>query len=156
MATAKLSIWRCVICEICNKNWLKSPISGLQSGRYNLHFLIRGHHCQLDDQCRDAINNDKDCWVGQLTRSSQTQKCWLYVYCKSLPFFLFSNFRKGRLLYICPVGWSVDVNIIFFIIYRHKSPLITQYPNESVPLYINQHHPILTHYHPAPASTTKC
>ena len=29
-------------------------------------------------------------------------------------FFLFSNFRKGRLLYICPVGWLVDVTINFF------------------------------------------
>ena len=60
MATTKFSIWRHVICEICNKNWLKSHISGLHSGRYNLHPLIRGHHCQLDNQCRDPITNNKD------------------------------------------------------------------------------------------------
>ena len=50
-------------------------------------------------------------------------------------FFLFSNFGKGRLLYIRPVGWlvgwsvgwSVDVTINFFNIHRHKSPLLTQY-----------------------------
>ena len=37
--------------------------------------------------------------------------------CKSLPFFYFLNFEKGRLLYIHPVGWlvgrSVDVTINF-------------------------------------------
>ena len=51
--------------------------------------------------------------------------------CKYLPFFLFSNFRKGRLLYICHVGrlvgWLVDVTINLFNIYRHKSPILTQY-----------------------------
>ena len=55
-------------------------------------------------------------------------------------FFLFSNFRKGRLLYIRPVGWLVgrsvgwwvDVTINFFNIYRHKSPLLTQY--HSIPI----------------------
>ena len=35
------------------------------------------------------------------------------TYCKSLPFFLFSNFRKGRLRYITPVGRLVGVTIIF-------------------------------------------
>ena len=34
--------------------------------------------------------------------------------CKSLPFFYFLTFEKGRLLYIHPVGWSVDVTINFF------------------------------------------
>ena len=56
--------------------------------------------------------------------------------CKSLPFFLFSNIRKGRLLYIRPVGrlvgWSVDVTINSFNIYRLKSPLLTQY--RSIPI----------------------
>ena len=40
------------------------------------------------------------------------------LYCKSLPFFYFLTFEKGRLLYIHPVGrlvgWSVDVTINFF------------------------------------------
>ena len=48
--------------------------------------------------------------------------------CKSLPF-LFSSFRKGRLLYIRPVGWSVGwsvgVTINFFNIYRHTSLFLT-------------------------------
>ena len=39
--------------------------------------------------------------------------------CKSLPFFLFSNIRKGRLLYICPVGWLVGR-----LVGRSTSPLI--------------------------------
>ena len=38
--------------------------------------------------------------------------------CKSLPFFYFLTFEKGRLLYIHPVGrlvgWLVDVTINFF------------------------------------------
>ena len=46
-------------------------------------------------------------------------------------FFLFSNFRKGRLLYIHPVGWSVgwlvDVTINFF-----QFPL-QQCPSQQVP-----------------------
>ena len=28
---------------------------------------IEGHHRQLDNQCRDPMNNNKDCRVGQLT-----------------------------------------------------------------------------------------
>ena len=40
------------------------------------------------------------------------------LYCKSLPFFYFLTFEKGRLLYIHPVGrlvgWLVDVTINFF------------------------------------------
>ena len=39
-------------------------------------------------------------------------------HCKSLPFFYFLTFKKGRLLYTHPVGWSVgwlvDVTIDFF------------------------------------------
>ena len=50
--------------------------------------------------------------------------------CKSLPFFYFLNFEKGRLLYIHPVGrlvgWLTSP-LIFFNIYRHNSPLLTQY-----------------------------
>ena len=51
----------------------------------------------------------------------------LFLLLQISAFFLFSDFRKGRLLYICPVGWLVDVTINFFNIYRHKSPLLTQY-----------------------------
>ena len=56
----------------------------------------------------------------------------LLHYCKSLPFFYFLTFEKGRLLYFHPVGWSVGVIINFFNIYRHKSPLFTQY--HSIPI----------------------
>ena len=66
-------------------------------------------------------------------------------FCKSLPFFYFLTFEKadcsifvllvvwlvGRL-----VGWSVDVTINSFNIYRHKSPLLTQY--HSIPISTNQ------------------
>ena len=41
-------------------------------------------------------------------------------------FFLFSNIRKGRLLYIHPVGWSVGWSVdvtINFSIYRGKRAL---------------------------------
>ena len=74
----KFSIWRHMICEIC-KNWPKSPISGLQGGRYNLHPLIGGHHCQLDTQCRDPMNNNKDCRVGQLTKSNVSRHVHHYT-----------------------------------------------------------------------------
>ena len=48
--------------------------------------------------------------------------CLIMLNCKSLPFFYFLTFEKGRLLYIHPVGWlvgrlvgwSVDVTINFF------------------------------------------
>ena len=44
--------------------------------------------------------------------------CYHRVYCKSLPFFYFLTFEKGRLPYIhrvgWSVGWSVDVTINFF------------------------------------------
>ena len=56
MAKTKFSIWRYVICDIC-----------LQGGRFNLHLIIGGHHCQQDNQCRDPMKNKKDCRVGQLT-----------------------------------------------------------------------------------------
>ena len=51
--------------------------------------------------------------------------------CKSLPFFYCLNFEKAdcsifALLVGRSVGWSVDVTINFFNIYRHKSPLLTQ------------------------------
>ena len=85
---------------------------------------------------------------------------WPYCKLQISAFFLFSNIRKGRLLYIHPVGWlvgrlvgwSVDVTINFFNIYRHKSPLLTQY--NSIPISTklywpsttstNQHYSVLT------------
>ena len=71
-------------------------------------------------------------------------------------FFLLSYFRKGRLLYIRPVGrlvgWSVDVTINSFNIYRHKSPLLTQY--HSIPISTNQYQVILTQYHLVTTSIT--
>ena len=71
-------------------------------------------------------------------------------------FFLFSNIRKGRLPNICSVGrlvgWSVDVTINFFNIYRHKSPLLTQY--HSIPISTNQYQVILTQYHLVTTSIT--
>ena len=95
----------------------------------------------LSSQC-NAKDDHKGNWPRIFTWSKQEprsmssgcssiahQKAKLvhhHSYCKSLPFFLFSNIRKGRLL--CRlVGWSVDVTINFFNIYRHKSPLLTQY-----------------------------
>ena len=44
----------------------------------------------------------------------------LAIYCKSLPFFYFLTFEKGRLLYIHPVGWSVGrlTSPLIFSIYR--------------------------------------
>ena len=67
MAKTKFSIWRYVICEICKKmgkiahfwppEWL------IQSSPP----LIEGHHRQLDNQCKDPMDNNKDCRVGQLT-----------------------------------------------------------------------------------------
>ena len=80
-------------------------------------------------------------------------RLWIFNFlsAKSLQisaFFLFSNFRKGRLLYIHPVSRSVDVTIIFFNIYRHISPLLTQYhliPNSTAPYW-----PSTTKYQPVP------
>ena len=74
MTATKFSIWRHVICEICKKNWLKLPIPGPQIGRYNLHPLIEGHHCQLDNQCKETMINNNDCWFGQLTNREGEQR----------------------------------------------------------------------------------
>ena len=47
---------------------------------------------------------------------------------KSLLFFYFLKFEKADCsIFALLVGRSVDVTIIFFNIYRHKSPLLTQY-----------------------------
>ena len=67
--------------------------------------------------------------------------CVLFVILLQISaFFLLSKFRKGRLLYIRPVGWSVGwsvgVTINFFNIYRHTSLLLTQYHFiQAVPIY---------------------
>ena len=55
---------------ILQKNWVKTAIPALSSGRNNLQTPIWGHHCQLDDQHRNPNMNNKDHHVGQLTRST--------------------------------------------------------------------------------------
>ena len=81
-------------------------------------------------------------------------KKWIFVLnsgfsCKSLPFFYFLIFEKGRLPYIHlvgrSVGWSVGwltSPLIFFNIYRHKSPLLTQY--HSIPISTKLYWPSTT------------
>ena len=68
-ATTKCNLWD------LQKRWLKLPISSLQSGPYNLHPLIGGYHCKIHNQCRDAMNNNKDSQVGQLTNSDLDSIC---------------------------------------------------------------------------------
>ena len=80
-----------------------------------------------------------------------------FFYCKSLPFFSFLTFEKAdcsifALLVGWSVGWSVDVTINSFNIYRHKSPLLTQY--HSIPISTNQYQVILTQYHLVTTSIT--
>ena len=74
---------------------------------------------------------------------------------------LFSIFKLSKrliALYLpCwSVGWlvgrSVDVTINSFNIYRHKSPLLTQY--HSIPISTNQYQVILTQYHLVTTSIT--
>ena len=36
--------------------------------------LIEGHHRQLDNQCKDPMDNNKDCRVGQLTSGEEVLK----------------------------------------------------------------------------------
>ena len=38
------------------------------SGFHKVLKMIDGHQCQLDNECRGPMNNDKDCWFEQLTR----------------------------------------------------------------------------------------
>ena len=57
----------------------------------------------------------------------------LLINCKSLPFFYFLTFEKADCsIFALSVGWLVDGTINFFNIYRHKSPLLTQY--HSIPI----------------------
>jgi len=65
------SISRHMICEVCKKTSLKSPTVA-----DTIYIPLKGgHHRQLNNQCKDPIDNDKDCRVGQLTNSAD--ECWL-------------------------------------------------------------------------------
>ena len=52
---------------ILKKNWVKTAIPALSSGRNNLPPPIWGCHRQLDDKHRNPNLNNKDHLVGQLT-----------------------------------------------------------------------------------------
>ena len=69
MAKTKFSIWRYIICEICKKNGSNRPFLASRVADTIFPPHIEGHHRQLDNQCRDPMNNNKDCRVGQLTIS---------------------------------------------------------------------------------------
>ena len=56
------------------KNWVKTALPGLSSGRNNLQTPIRGCHRQLDDQHRNPNMNNKDHHVGQLTMVMLTSR----------------------------------------------------------------------------------
>ena len=73
-------------------------------------------------------------------------------------FFLFSNFRKRQIALYSPcrlvgrsVGRLVDVTINFFNIYRHKSPLLTQY--HSIPISTKLYWPSTTKLQPVSPHT---
>ena len=71
--------------------------------------------------------------------------------CNSLPFFYFLTFKKADCsIFTLSVGWSVgrsvDVTINFFNIYRHKSPLLTQY--HSIPISTKLFWPSTIKYQP--------
>ena len=57
--------------NVCNLHLRKFVnIASRVADTIYLHPLIGGHHCQLDNQCRDPMKNNKDCRVGQLTTSA--------------------------------------------------------------------------------------
>ena len=65
------SMSRHMICEVCKKTSLKSPTVA-----DTIYIPIKGgQHRHLDNQCKDPIDNDKDCRVGQLTNLAD--ECWL-------------------------------------------------------------------------------
>ena len=70
MAKTKFSIWRYIICEICKKNGSNRPFLASRVADTIFPPPIEGHHRQLDNQCKDPMDNNKDCRVGQLTTSS--------------------------------------------------------------------------------------
>ena len=67
MAKTKFSIWRYIICEICKKNGSNRPFLASRVADTIFPPPIEGHHRQLDNQCKDPMDNNKDCRVGQLT-----------------------------------------------------------------------------------------
>ena len=69
MAKTKFSIWRYIICEICKKNGSNRPFLASRVADTIFPPPIEGHHRQLDNQCKDPMDNNKDCRVGQLTNS---------------------------------------------------------------------------------------
>ena len=71
MAKTKFSIWRYIICEICKKNGSNRPFLASRVADTIFPPPIEGHHRQLDNQCKDPMDNNKDCRVGQLTRQGQ-------------------------------------------------------------------------------------
>ena len=68
----------------------------------------------------------------------------------NLCLFLFSSFRKGRLLYIRPVGWSVSP-IIFPLQIAWLSPILTKY--QHLPSSTTLYWPSTTMYQLDPFST---
>ena len=80
--------------------------------------------------------------------------------CKSLPFFYFLTFEKADCSIFAllvgwlvgrSVGWSVDVTINSFNIYRHKSPLLTQC--HSIPISTKLYWPSITKLQPVSPHT---
>ena len=97
------------VCTPCNSNfWLKpgwssSPFLGFLVG---LTYIWRSVRLSL---------HMHPCVSKNLTPRRMLKKC----FCKSLPFFYFLTFEKGRLPYIHPVGWLVGRSVG-----RSTSPLI--------------------------------
>ena len=71
MAKTKFSIWRYIICEICKKNGSNRPFLASRVADTIFPPPIEGYHRQLDNQCKDPMDNNKDCRVGQLTNTRQ-------------------------------------------------------------------------------------
>ena len=74
MAKTKFSIWRYIICEICKKNGSNRPFLASRVADTIFPPPIEGYHRQLDNQCKDPMDNNKDCRVGQLTTYIPTHK----------------------------------------------------------------------------------
>ena len=70
--------------------------------------------------CKECADSEKLCSRYKIG-SNLSSSIFIYSYCKSLPFFYFLTFEKGRLFYIHPVGRSVGRStspLIFFNIYN--------------------------------------
>ena len=91
--------------------------------------------------CKSCLSSWFVLWVLHLCGSQVWEQKGhsKYLYLQISAFFLLSNFRKGRLPYIRPVGRLVGrlaSPLIFFNIYRHSSLLLTQYHfTQAVPIY---------------------